>query len=596
VNQPGRLRVLAHLLALFRPFLGWVGLSALLGVATIAGGIGLMGASAYLIAYAAFQPSVAALQVAIVGVRFFGISRAVFRYLERLVSHSVNFRHLARLRVLFYRQVEPLVPARLQGTRSAELLGRAVADIETLESFYVRAVAPPLTALIVTVGTAWFVGRFDPRLAVVLLAALLAAGLGLPVLAYFISRASGAETITRRADVQAAFLDVVQGMPDLLAFDQGPAQMERIHSAGSALGRAQWKLGLVSALANGLSFLITGLALSGIFLLYIPLIDSAMDAIGLAVLALVTLASFEAVNPLPQAGQELESSIQAARRLLELAGTAPAAAPAARPPAAPLPAPRSAALRVCGLTFSYASERDPALVDFCLELPPGKHVALVGASGAGKTTLVNVLLRFWDNWQGTIELDGQDIRAYDSEDVRRQIAVAAQSAYLFSGTLRQNLLLARPDASQADLEKAVAGAQLTGLLNRLPDGLDTWIGERGLHLSGGERQRVIIARASLRNSPLLILDEPAAHLDPANERQIINTLCQAWAGRSLIYITHRLVCLEQMDEILVLRDGSVIERGDHHHLLALGGAYAGLWQIHREVVAWQGNFSSPAAS
>ncbi len=592
MRLPWRLRMLVLLLRFFRPFAGWVALSVLLGVATIASGIGLMGASAYLIAYAAFQPSIAVLQVAIVGVRFFGISRAVFRYLERLVSHAVNFRHLARLRVWFYSHIEPFAPAYFQKTRSADLLARAIADIETLENFYVRAIAPPLSALFVMAGMGWFVGWFDPRLALLLVSALLAGGLGLPVLAYVLGREPGAAVVARRADLQAGLLDAIQGMPDLLAYGQADVHLSRIRAAGRALGKAQWRLGVAGALANALSILLVGLALAGVLLISIPLVGSRIDGITLAVLSLLTLAVFEAVNPLPQAAQQLESSFQAARRLFDLTG-------AIQPAGLPSPAistPRTAGLRIQGLTFTYPGEDEPALVNFCLDLPPGKHVALVGPSGAGKTTLTSLLLRFWDGWQGAIELDGQSISRYDPEDVRRQIAVVAQSPYLFAGTLRQNLLLARPDAAQADLDRAVRGAQLEELLARLPQGMDTWIGEGGLQLSGGERQRVNIARALLRDSPLLILDEPAANLDAASERLILEAIRQAGQGRSVIYITHRLVGLEDMDEILVLQAGQVIERGRHNELLAAGGGYARLWQIHQEVIAWQGNFSSSASS
>ena len=592
MRLPWRVRVLVLLLKFFRPFVGWVALSVLLGVATIASGIGLMGASAYLIAYAAFQPSIAVLQVAIVGVRFFGISRAVLRYLERLVSHSVNFRHLARLRVWFYSQIEPLAPAHLQKTRSADLLARAVADIETLENFYVRAIAPPLAALFVMAGMGWFVGRFDLRLALVLVSALLVGGLGLPVLAYFLGKAPGAAVVMRRTGLQAVLLDTIQGMPDLLAYGQTDAYLSRIWAAGNTLGRAQWRLGVAGALANALSILLVGLTLAGVLLISIPLVGTRIDAITLAVLALVPLAAFEAVNPLPQAAQQLESSFQAARRLFDPTAVAQ---PAGLSSLAS-PAPHTAGLRIHGLTFAYPGEPDPALVNFCLDLPPGKHVALIGPSGAGKTTLISLLLRFWDVWQGEIELDGQDIRRYAPEDVRRQMAVVAQLPYLFAGTLRQNLLLARPDADQADLDRAARGAQLEDLLARLPQGLDTWIGESGLQLSGGERQRVNIARALLRDSPLLILDEPAANLDAANERRILETVRRAGQGRSVIFITHRLAGLEDLDEILVLQAGRVIERGRHHELLAAGGVYARLWQIHQEVIAWQGNFSSTTSS
>jgi ATP-binding cassette, subfamily C, bacterial CydC len=575
-------RVLRTLLGFLRPFRGQVALSVLLGVATVAGGIGLLGTSAYLIASAALHPSVAELEVAIVGVRFFGICRALFRYLERLVSHSVNFRLLSGLRTWFYRQIEPLAPARLQGVRSADLLSRAVADIETLENFYVRAVAPPLVAFVVILGAGWFVGFYDPRLALVLTAALITAGVGLPWLAYLLTRAPGRAMIDRRAALNAALLDAVQGMPDLLAFGQAEQQAARITEEGLELSRAQRSVGWAGALIDGLGLLVSGLALWSMLLLCIPLVGAGrISGVTLAVLALVTLASFEAVTPLTQAAQHLESSLQAARRLfafVEEGPQAPAVLERSSLPDGP------AELRIHGLTFAYPGRPGLALSGFDLDLPPGKHVALVGPSGAGKTTLFNLLLRFWEYQEGRVEIAGCDLRACDVQDLHRKMAVIAQSTYLFSGTLRQNLLLACPGAGEVDLERVVWQAQLAELIAQMPQGMDTWVGERGLQLSGGERQRVAIARALLRDAPLLLLDEPTAHLDAATEQRLLETLCQASKGRSVIHITHRLAGLEDMDEILVMRAGQIVERGAHANLIATGGLYAKMWALDRELL------------
>jgi ATP-binding cassette, subfamily C, bacterial CydC len=573
-----RLQTFLRLLVFLRPFLGWVCLSVLLGALTIGAGIGLLGTSAFLIATAALHPSVAVLEVAIVGVRFFGISRAVFRYLERLVSHSVNFRHLAQLRVWFYRQIEPLAPAGLQEYQAADLLNRAIADIETLENFYVRAVAPPLSALVIIAGSGWFLGSYDPRLTWLLVAALLLAGGGLPLLLYWLNRVPGAAGIEKRAELHGQLLDAFQGMPDLLAFGQGKAQLQRIQSANQALTRAQRRVNLNAALANMVSLILNGLALWGVLLVAIPMVGQRFDGVALAVIALVTLSSFEAVTPLIPAAQHLESSLAAARRLFVLAEKKAAVSP----PRQPLAPPQSAALHIRGLTFSYTEEAPPAIQDLDLDLPPGKRIALVGSSGAGKTTLANLLLRFWDFQQGTIELDGADIRRYAAEDVRSLLAVLTQPAYLFSASLRQNILIARPGAADAEIEQALRGARLDELVANLPQGLNTWVGERGLQLSGGERQRVLIARALLRDAPIWILDEPTANLDSQTEQIMIETLRQASQGRSVITITHRLVGLEDMDEILVMRQGRVVERGRHSVLLAMNGMYARMWQMSQE--------------
>jgi ATP-binding cassette, subfamily C, bacterial CydC len=583
MTKPRR-NTLAQLLFFLRPFWRWVLLSVLMGSVTIVSGIGLLGTSAYLIAYAALQPSIAVLQVAIVGVRFFGINRAVFRYLERLVSHSVNFRLLAELRVWFYRTLEPLAPARLQGHRSADLLSRAVADIETLENFYVRAVAPPLVALVITAGSAWFVGRYDPRLGLMLALAMLVSGGLLPLMVHLLNRIPGAELIDRRARLNTALVDGVQGMPDLLVYGQGQVHLDHIHAAGQSISQVQWKLAQGGALANALLVLITGLALWAALLIAVPLVGQQIDGITLAVLTLMVMASFEAAAPLIPAAQHLESSLQSARRLFSLLD----AEPEVREPVNPQPLPPLLDLKITDLTFGYPGTTVPALSGFDLDLPEGKAVALVGQSGAGKTTLLNLLLRFWDFDQGQIELAGCDIRAYHPEELRRKMAVIAQTTYLFTGTLRQNLLLAHPAASPAELERAIQQAQLVELVSQMPQGLDTWTGERGMQLSGGERQRLAVARALLRDARLWLLDEPTANLDAANERLLLAALSQARVGRSLIYITHRLIGMEAMDEILVLQDSRVIERGTHAELLAAKGRYYQMWQVQAEILPDEG--------
>ena len=577
-----------HLLALLAPFWPWVLLSVLLGFLTIGSSVGLLAASAWIIASAALQPSIAALQVAIVGVRFFGIARGGFRYLERLASHQVTFRVLARLRVAFYAALEPLAPARLRQYRSGDLLARSVADIGALENFYIRAVAPPLVALSVIALMAVLLGSFDRRLAAAVVGLMLVAGLAAPTLAQVLSRKAGRRLPHARAALNATLVDGLQGAGDLVVFGGGPAHVARVRAQSDELGDLQRRLAAVGGLNAALGSLLTHVAVLVALALAIPLVTAGrLAGVNLAVLALATAAGFEAVLPLPLAAQFLESSLAAARRLFEIGGEALGggdwetgatgqeeaglgqAAGEQRP----------VALTVNHLTLRYAPDEPAALDDLTFHVPAGGRVAVVGPSGAGKSTLLNALLRFWDYEAGDIWLDGHELRTLAPEAVRRQIGVVTQNTHLFNATVADNLRLARRGATQAEIEAAARGAQIHDFIAALPQGYETWIGEDGLRLSGGERQRLAIARALLKDAPLLILDEATANLDTLTEQAVQAALATLTAGRTTLTLTHRLAGLASADEIWVLEAGRAVEHGRHADLLARDGLYRRLWEL-----------------
>ncbi len=569
-----------RLLAFLRGSWGEVALSVFLGAMTIAASVGLMGTSAWLISMAALRPSIAELQVAIVGVRFFGIVRGIARYLERLVSHGVTFRLLARLRVWFYEKLEPLAPARLMTYRAGDLLNRIIADVETLENFYVRAVAPPLVALIIVGGTALFLGGYHPLLGWTYLGFALLLGLALPLLNRLLSREVGARLAGLRSALRARAVDYLQGLADLLAFGRGADFRGRLQTESLEYGRAQQQMAQISGLSSAANVLLTNLGMWSVLALTIPPVSRGeLNGVLLATLALLSQASFEAVQPLPQAAQVLSLSLQSARRLFEIVEQAPAP-PARGSTPVGVPALREAGLQVQGLTFTYPGAQQAALQQVSFTLPPGKKMAVVGPSGAGKSTLLYLLLRFWDAPPGCIRLRNRDLLEVSEEALREQMSVISQRTYLFNASVRENLLLANPHASADEVEAATRRAQIHDFILSLPQGYETRVGERGLRLSGGERQRLAIARALLRRAPILLLDEPTANLDPLTERLILQDILDVAAEHSLLLVTHRLVNLEKMDEILVLDAGRVVERGTHASLLAQDGLY-------RRMVAYQ---------
>ncbi|MCZ7542196.1 MAG: thiol reductant ABC exporter subunit CydC [Anaerolineae bacterium] len=575
-------RAFLRLLRLLAPYWRWAALAVALGFGTIASSIGLMAASAWIITRAALQPSIAVLQVAIVSVRAFGIARGVFRYLERLVAHEVTFRLLAGLRVWFYRALEPLAPARLMQYQSGDLLTRLVADIETLQEFYGRVVAPPLTAVLVGSFIAVFLWGYDPRLTLVALAFFVAAGVGAPLVARWLSRAPGRDLVRVRAALNTASVDGVLGAADLIAFGQEARQVERIAALSADLIARQRRMAWIAGLQSALGSLAVSFAVLAVLWAAIPVVEG----IDLAVLALATLASFEAVLPLPAAFQNLESSLEAMRRLTEIIDAEPVIVDPATPAALPADLHQGAFdLTVEGLCFRYAAGAPPALDGVSFTVAQGRCVAVVGPSGAGKSTLVNLLLRFWDYEEGRIALGGRDLRAYRQDDVRRVMAVVTQQTHLFNASIRDNLLIGNPDATEAMMVEAARAARLHDFVCTLPEGYDTRVGELGMRLSGGERQRVALARALLKDAPILICDEATANLDAQTEREIMHTLQSAMAGRAALIITHRLVGLEAADEILVLRAGRVVQRGRHAALIEDEGLYRRLWTQQNRVLA-----------
>lgn len=561
---------LGRLVALVRPWWRGLALGVSLQWATVTASLGLMATSAWLIATAGLHPSIAVVQVAVVGVRFFGISRGVVRYLERLVTHDVTLKLLATLRVAVFTRLVPLAPARLANERSGDVLGRLVGDIETLDQFYLRVAGPAASALLVALTTGLLLLPFDPALSAAALVGLACGGLLAPWLAWRLGQRHAAAVVGHRAALEAAAVDGVQGVAELVAFGREANHLEALRATGWQAARAEVASARGGAAGTAFGACSADLAVVALMVLAIPLVGRGdLQGVNLAVVALATLAAFEAVAMLPAAAQQLGASREAARRVFALLD----APPAVSRPTTALPAPEGRRLSVRGLSFAYAPGEPRVLDEVTFDLGPGRLVAIVGPSGAGKSTLATVLLRFWDVPAGTVSIDGVDVRGLDPDQVRERFAYAGQRADLLTGTLAENLRVGRPDAPDAALEAALERVGLGVWLHTLPAGLTTSLGEQGQALSGGERQRVALARALLRPAPFLLLDEPTAHVDAAAGQMLMREIRREATMRSALVITHRLVGLEAADEILVLADGRVAERGDFASLVAANGRF-----------------------
>ncbi|MCX5342235.1 thiol reductant ABC exporter subunit CydD [Streptomyces atratus] len=559
---------------------GQLALALLLGSLALASAVGLMAVSGWLISRASEQPPVLYLMVAVTATRAFGLGRAVFRYAERLVSHDAVLKMLAELRVAVYRGLERIAPAGLRRTRRGDLLSRLVADVDALQDYWLRWLLPVGTAAVVGAATAGFIGWLLPAAGIVLAAGLLLAGAGVPLVSGACSRHAERQLAPARADLATRITDLLGGTAELTVAGALPARTERTREADGVLTRIAARAATATALGGGLIALIGGLTVVATALVALPAVyDGRLAGVELAVVVLTPLAAFEAVTGLPLAVQYRQRVKRSAERVYEvLDAPLPVHEPGspAETPGSPFP------LEVRGLSARYAQAERDALDSIDLRLTAGRRIAVVGPSGSGKTTLAQVLLRFLDARAGTYRIGGVDASALEGDTVRQFVGLCAQDAHIFDSSIRENLRLARTGATDEELRAALDRARLLDWAEALPDGLDTLVGEHGARLSGGQRQRLALARAILADFPVLVLDEPAEHLDLATADALTADLLAATRGRTTVLITHRLQGLEAVDEVVVLDAGRVVQRGPYAGLAAEEGPLRRMLKRERE--------------
>ena len=564
-------RPLRRLLASSRPEWGRLGLAALLGALAIGCAVALLATSAWLISEASLRPPILTLEVAFVAVRAFGLGRGVFRYSERLVGHDAAFRSLTRLRVQVYDRLAQLGPAGVPGFRRGDLLTRLVADVDASQDLPLRVLIPSTAAVLVSAGAVALAFWLLPVAGLILLCALLVAGVVVPWLTSVAGKRAEEETAAVRGQLTSEVVDVLLGSGELLAFGTADEAIAAARASDVELVRVSGRSAVVSGAAAALSVLAIGAAVVTSLVVAIPaVLDGQLPGVCLAVLALLPLASSEAVVALPTAALSLASVRSSANRVAEVID-APLVVHEAQPPSALVDGPRDVSLR--GVSARWSPEGDWTLRDIDLELPAGHRVAVVGPSGAGKSTLASVLLHFLDH-EGDATIDGVDLAELADDDLRQVVTALTQDTHVFDTTVAENLLLARRESTTDELLAALSAARLDDWLASLPNGLDTRLGAHGTGLSGGERQRLALARVLLADRPVLILDEPTEHLDAQTAESLAADLLRLTRGRTTLYITHRLSGLEDVDEIIVMEQGRIVERGRHHDLMAAGGAYA----------------------
>ncbi|QUJ68332.1 cysteine/glutathione ABC transporter ATP-binding protein/permease CydC [Photobacterium sp. GJ3] len=556
----------------------WFGLTLgmLLGLATVLSAMSLLTLSGWFLAASA----VAGLTIAretfnymlpAAGVRGFSLARTAGRWGERVVSHNATFKLLADLRIFFFRKLTPLIPGRQTNLRDADLLNRLVADVDAMDHVYLRLISPLIIGVIALLAICGFLYWFDPELALILGAVLLTLMFALPVLFYLLGKKHGETLTMAKAGFRIRLLDWIQGQAELLLFNAEPGYREQTLNEQQSLLLAQRRMASLTGLANAMLLLATGWTL-------VLMIWLAADGVGgntpdpmIALVAFATMASFELMMPVAGAFQYLGQTLTSARRLNEIIHATPDTAFDPNGHQARV----KGEIQVEQVQFAYYNSTQTVLDQVSLELKAGQKLALLGRTGCGKSTLLQLLTRNWDPQQGRITLDGVPLPQWQESSLRAAISVVSQRVDLFNGTVRDNLLLAKPDASEEELSATLSKVGLQKLLEG--NGLDTWLGDGGRQISGGERRRLGIARALLHNAPVMLLDEPTEGLDRRTEQQILALLFEHMADKTVVFITHRLVGLEAMDQICLMDEGKIIERGNHHELMAQQGRYSQLW-------------------
>ncbi|WP_395664990.1 thiol reductant ABC exporter subunit CydC [Methylocella sp.] len=571
------MNALWRLLKLYRPYAGWLALSIGASLVATLANIGLMATSGWFVTAMALAGAAGGLMNYFMPsalIRAFALLRIGGRYLDRVIGHEATLRLLATTRVFLFARLAPLAPGALADLRAGDLFAGLKGDVDRLELVFLRLVAPLATAALSSAAVVAALAAFtDLRLAGAVGAALFAGGFILPAAAAHAGRAASRGAAEKAGDLRASLAGDLGGLGALLLTGAAKTRFAALEETHDALLAQEARLAQLSGLADAGLALAGGFALCAALVVGVPLVSGgALGAPFLAMAALLSLAAFEAFAGAPAAFAALPGALASARRIFALADRRPPVAD----PARPREAPKTFDLSFEGVGLAYPDALEPALENIDLKIPEGARVAVVGTSGAGKSSLVDLLARVRDPSQGRIRLGGAPIDELPQERLRALVAVAPQAPHVFTATIAENLRLARPDATEAELREAAEAAQFLETVETSPQGFDTFVGVGGARLSGGQARRLAIARALLLKSPVLVLDEPGEGLDAETERALFDALL-ARPGVTLIVLTHRDAALARMDEIVVLEAGRIVERGGFEALATREGAFRRLF-------------------
>ena len=543
---------LLFFIRLFKPYQSWLIAGVLLSVLTAAAGIVLLTLSGWFISSAALMELNYLLPAA--QIRGLAITRTLGRYGERVITHEATFRVLARVRIWFFAQMIPLATGRLALLRSGDVLARMTSDIDALDALYLRLLAPITVAIIGVSAVLSFIYQYQPILSFNLGLLLIFATIAVP-LSFNRLGENGAKAITTlTANFKTRQIEILQGLRELVVFAAYERFQHKLTAISERLIETQRANNCLTALSSALTLLISQLSLLlTLILTATALQDGLLTPTDCAVLVFCIIATFELITPLAPAMQMLGKVQQAAHHIRTTASLSPAI----EEPAQTAVLPQQYDLTLENISFHYPDHKQNVISNVSLVIPQGSKIGIIGESGAGKTSLLQLLLRFFDPQQGRILLAGQDYKNFHSDDLLSCFGLLSQRSQLFASTIRENLLLGKPSASDAELQQAIAAAGLTALIARLPEGLDTWVGEQGLKVSGGEARRIALARVYLKNAPILLLDEPTEGLDSKTEEEVLAALAVIAQHKTLIMVTHRSAGLKLVDKVYHFSQGQL---------------------------------------
>ncbi|MFZ3051110.1 MAG: thiol reductant ABC exporter subunit CydC [Methanothrix sp.] len=568
--------VLRRLIYPIRTHLGLMSLAVISEILRQVSGIGVAVLGAALFARAVAGTAIEELYPYAAAMIILGLARGTFGYLGPYLSHVAAFRILVDLRDEFFWAIEPLAPAKLARRRTGDLVSTAVSDIELLELFFAHTAGPAVVAFIVPIIALVALATINLLLAEALLIFLILLIL-MPRLAFWLGTTLGERLRGQQALLNSQVLDTIQGMKEILSFGYSRQRLEELSENSATLLALQARQARNIGLQSAASISIVSVGTLAVLLCASILVRQNSLAPGFLPITMILASSvFLSITSVVEISKQLSLTRAAARRLFLLLDEQPAVRDeSGLGPAVPIES-IEPSISLQDVSFRYAPDEPLILSSISLEIPAGSTVALVGTSGAGKSTVINLMLRFWDPDAGRILLGGSDLRRYPMKELRRLFSVVSQDVFLFSDSIRENIRLGWPEASDAEVEEVAIRARIHDFITTLPQGYDTLVGERGVRLSGGERQRIAIARALLKGAPILILDEATSSLDAENEKAIKEALMERREGRTTIMIAHRLSTVVDADWIFVINEGRVVEQGRHEDLIARKGRYARL--------------------